>query len=99
MVLVVIPYSWLRVLKEEIDETCVCILNSLFLFEAEPCGYEVIVDDIYKTVDHLTNQGTGKIYYPNRIVTNKRSVSNYQHATNKMISGKDVRASSFAQLQ
>ena len=53
VVLVVIPYSWLRVLKEEIDETGVCVLNNLFLCEAETYGYEIIVDDIYKRIDHL----------------------------------------------
>jgi hypothetical protein len=29
--------------------------------EEESDGYEIIVDDIYKTIDHLTDQGTGKI--------------------------------------
>jgi hypothetical protein len=36
-------------------------IEQSFLFEAEPYGYEVIVDDIYKTIDHLTDQGAGKI--------------------------------------
>jgi hypothetical protein len=30
-------------------------------WKCERCGYEVIVDDIYKTIDDLTDRATAKI--------------------------------------